>query len=57
MSTAMIRRTQCSWDRGTGGGMHFEGQDDIKHEGSLVKEALGGGGWEQSFGIKVVVPE
>lgn len=37
--------------------MHFEGQDDIKHEGSLVKEALGGRGWEQSFGIKVVVPE
>lgn len=37
--------------------MHFEEQGDIEHEESLVREALGGRGWEQSFGIKVVVPE
>lgn len=36
--------------------MHSEGQGDIKHEEDLVKETLGGRGWGQSFGIKVVVP-
>ena len=36
--------------------MRSEEQGDIKHEEGLVKEVLGGGGWEKGFEIKVVAP-
>lgn len=48
--------SEGSWDRSTGGGMHFEGQGDVSMRKVWQEGPLGGRGREQSLGIKGVGP-